>query len=200
MKTLFSDSPIETFYMGRNVNAPILAEKKLLKDVTISNNVTKLCDYAFYDCEVLTNVELPEGITSIGRSAFGYCDKLSSISIPANVIQIGSYAFEYCKAIKEIISWSTVPPTIDYYTFNNVDKTIPVYVPKGCVDTYKKAPYWRYFTNIKGELSGVTLIDNDAPDAKVEYYDLGGRRVEKPTNGLYVVKQGNTVRKEVIKQ
>ena len=46
------------------------------------------------------------------------------------------------------------------------------------------------------ELDAVGKILADAEDG--EYYDLSGRRVVEPTNGIYIVKQGNTVRKVVI--
>lgn len=46
------------------------------------------------------------------------------------------------------------------------------------------------------ELDAVGKILADAEDGK--YYDLSGRRVVEPTNGIYIVKQGNTVRKVFI--
>lgn len=44
--------------------------------------------------------------------------------------------------------------------------------------------------------SGVTAVDAD--EAPAEYYDLQGRRVERPAAGIYIIKEGSTVRKTVI--
>ena len=60
----------------------------------------------------------------------------------------------------------------------------------------------RYFLdNIKvysGDESSVAeiAVDENAP---VEYYNLQGVRVANPANGLYIVKQGNKVSKQIIK-
>lgn len=46
--------------------------------------------------------------------------------------------------------------------------------------------------------SGVSNINLDA-NASAEYYDLQGRRVNNPSNGLYIVRQGSKVMKRIIK-
>jgi hypothetical protein len=52
------------------------------------------------------------------------------------------------------------PPLLDCFTFtNDVDKSIPVYVPAGSVDNYREADGWNEFTNI---------IEEDAPDTFFE--------------------------------
>ncbi|MDE6071823.1 MAG: hypothetical protein K2G53_04645 [Muribaculaceae bacterium] len=58
-----------------------------------------------------------------------------------------------------------------------------------------------YLDNIKvysGDESSVAeiAVDENAP---VEYYNLQGVRVANPANGLYIVKQGNKVSKQIIK-
>ena len=47
-------------------------------------------------------------------------------------------------------------------------------------------------------LSGVNDIAIDA-NAPVEYYDLQGRRVNNPSNGLYIMRQGSKVVKSILK-
>lgn len=99
---------------------------ELVTELTIPNSMTKIKDYAFKHCISLTTITLPEGVTSIGMDAFVWCSSLTSIT---------------CRAV--------TPPTIDSYAFEGVDKSIPVYVPAGSVDTYKSAGIWRQFTNIQ---------------------------------------------------
>ena len=67
-------------------------------------------------------------------------------------------------------------------------------------DTNTPVQYWNPFRDFTIEryvesagLQGVTVENTNAP---VEYYNVNGMRVAEPTNGLYIVKQGNTVSKK----
>ena len=62
----------------------------------------RIHDYAFYECENLTNIEIPNNVTSIGKSAFYGCTGLTSITIPNSVTDIGSYLFSGCKNLQEV--------------------------------------------------------------------------------------------------
>lgn len=56
-----------------------------------------------------------------------------------------------------------------------------------------------FYFNGDSTSSGVidTVINNS--NAPVEYYNLSGIRVENPANGIYICKQGNNVKKVIIK-
>lgn len=49
------------------------------------------------------------------------------------------------------------------------------------------------------EGAGVANVAVDAANAAAEYFDFQGRKVANPENGLYIVKRGNTVTKEIVK-
>ncbi len=49
------------------------------------------------------------------------------------------------------------------------------------------------------EESGVEDVIEDASDAPAVYYNLQGIRVANPTNGIYIVKQGDKARKVLVK-
>lgn len=55
--------------------------------------VTKIGDYTFHDCRVLSDVEIPNTVTEIGKGAFVRCFDLWAIKIPASVRHIGEGAF-----------------------------------------------------------------------------------------------------------
>lgn len=52
---------------------------------------------------------------------------------------------------------------------------------------------------VANEAAGVEAIEIDNNDSPVEYFDLQGRRVDNPTSGLYIRRQGSSTTKEFIR-
>ena len=100
-----------------------------LTSVTIPNSVTSIGDYAFCDCSGLTSVTIGNSVTSIGSFAFYGCSHLTSVTIPNSVTSIGRYAFDGCTGLTFICYEGSRQPTYQSNSFNNVNNTIPVYVP-----------------------------------------------------------------------
>lgn len=73
-----------------------------LKEVTISQNVSKIGNSAFEGCTNLKKVTLKEGLITIGDKAFKGCSSLTSITMPATLQKIGNYAFENCTKLKTV--------------------------------------------------------------------------------------------------
>ena len=87
-----------------------------------------------------------------------------------SVTSIGDYAFSGCDALTSITSKNTTPLTIGgSYTFYDVDKSIPVYVPKSSVDAYKSAEYWKDFTNIVGAYFVDVIAENGTVEGAGAY-------------------------------
>ena len=78
-------------------------------------------------------------MTSIGEEAFGECTGLTSITIPNSVTSIGERAFWYCSNLTSITFEGSTPPEFGFEVYENVKRTIPVYVPANSIETYKKA-------------------------------------------------------------
>lgn len=70
--------------------------REQIESIVLEEGVTRIGDYAFYDCTALKSVEIPEGVTQIGESAFACCQSLESVTIPGSVTEIGEGAFESC--------------------------------------------------------------------------------------------------------
>ena len=141
-----------------------------LTSITLPEGVTSIGNYAFYYCTALTSITLSEGVTSIGNYAFSNCDALTSITLPESLTSIGNSAFYYCDSLTSITSKNTTPPTIgSSNTFYDVDKSIPVYVPKSSVDAYKSAEYWKDFTNIVGAYFVDVIAENGTVEGAGAY-------------------------------
>jgi hypothetical protein len=121
-----------------------------LTSIEIPNSVTSIGEWAFAGCYGLTSVTIGNSVTSIGSGAFYHCTGLTSVTIGNSVTSIGLSAFESCSGLTSITCHALTPPTCDgYYVFNNVDKSIPLYIPEESVDLYKAAEVWKDFTNIQ---------------------------------------------------
>ena len=56
-----------------------------VRKMSIPSSVTKIGDYAFYNCTNLSSLTLPSGVKEIGFSAFQGCKSLTSVTIPSGV-------------------------------------------------------------------------------------------------------------------
>ena len=133
-----------TNYSDSN-HAPWYDNRSSITSVTIGNGVTSIGYYAFRSCSSLTTITIPSSVTRIGGYAFNKCSSLTAITIPNSVTSIGNYAFYGCSSLTSITCEAATPPTCGDDAFDNVPKTIPVYVPAASVAAYKAADGWKDF-------------------------------------------------------
>lgn len=120
-------------------------------------------------------------VTHRGYSYSSYKDEYSgNVVIPSSVIyngntysvtSIGNGAFSFCSALKEITCKAMASPTCGTDVFKGIDKSIPLYVPKGSVIKYKAADGWRDFVIIREIAeagSDVYLTINDGSKGNVK--------------------------------
>lgn len=78
--------------------APWYEDRKRVVSVQISDGITSIGNYAFYECALTAVDNLPNSITRIGENAFNKCTNLKSVkNLPDSIMEIGSYAFSECK-------------------------------------------------------------------------------------------------------
>lgn len=70
--------------------------------IIVDNNVMRIKEEAFRDCENLKSINIPNSVTEIGDNAFSGCKNLKSINIPNSVTKIGDWAFWNCKSLTSI--------------------------------------------------------------------------------------------------
>ncbi|MBO5584221.1 MAG: leucine-rich repeat domain-containing protein [Prevotella sp.] len=133
-----------------------------LTSISISNCVWIIGDCTFYGCSGLTTVEIPISVTEIGGSVFYGCSSLTSITIPNSVTSIGWGAFRDCSGLKEITSYIQEPFATDSYCWYNVNKSIPLYIPKGSKEKYQTTDGWKEFTNFI-EFGGESIVPATEP-------------------------------------
>ena len=146
-----------------------------LTSVTISNSVTSIGGYAFRDCSGLTSVTIPNSVTSIGVAAFYDCTGLTSVTIGNSVTSIGDAAFSNCTGLTTITCAAMTPPVCGSGAFEEVPKSIPLYVPFGSEDAYRMAAVWKDFTNIQPiKADNVDITTTEVvPDATSVFFRNG---------------------------
>ena len=99
-----------------------------LKTVILSDNVTRVPAYSFWNCENIENIVIGSGVKSIGVSAFSGCKKLTSIYIPATVTEIPAAGYYYnspfygCSSDLVIVTEVTDTSSFGRY-WNNLSET-----------------------------------------------------------------------------
>ena len=71
------------------------------KNLVLNNGITRIGDYAFYQCHSLTgSLTLPESLVSIGERAFLACSNLTGrLILPSGISSIGNGAFSFCTGL-----------------------------------------------------------------------------------------------------
>lgn len=170
-----------------------------LKEVTIGNNVTSIDRYAFYYCTGLTEILIPNSVTSIGTSAFNNCTELKEVTIGNSVTSIGNFAFEECSSVVKLVSKNTTPPNVGSYSLLGLSKsTCELIVPKGSLETYKSAMYWKDFLHIRESDEASASVDDIESSTNEVYnvYNLQGASImtsapkddlEMLAPGIYII-------------
>lgn len=73
-----------------------------LTSVTIPNSVVSIDNSAFNNCINLTSIVIPDSVTYLGNSAFSNCNSLSTVTIGKGITSIGDYAFKECRNLTSV--------------------------------------------------------------------------------------------------
>ena len=144
-----------------------------IKSVIIENGVTSIGNYAFRNCDALTNITIPNSVTNIGYFAFSSCGSLTNITIPDSVTSIGSSVFSICENLKSVsfgngltsindfmfsgcenlttVTMKNNVTSIGKYAFNNCEKLNSINISSAVTTIAENA-----FYNCKG-LTSVTI-------------------------------------------
>lgn len=193
-----------------------------LSYVGMVNGTTHICQDAFADCKALTDfpwypsiqtidseafratglvtANFNEGLKSISIGAFKGCDKLTAISFPSTLEWIGQECFYGCEALKDVTARAIVPAEVSTPSFPICAMNVPILVPNGSVEAYKKAAGWSRFDY--SHYAGVDdILVDEADESEAVWYDLNGRRVnaDELAPGIYVKVTGNKTEKVAVR-
>ncbi len=126
-----------------------------LISIVILNSVTSIGDWAFSTCSSLRDIILPQNITRIESNTFLCCSSLSKITIPNSATRIGEDAFCGCSNLTSIVIPDSVK-SIDEGAFARCSSLTSV--------TFENTTCWSAFQkfnaeNVK-EIDVTNAIDN----------------------------------------
>ena len=134
-----------------------------LREVVLPNTLTKIDDYAFYNCRRLRDINLSQ-VEEIGKYAFYNCIGLRQLSLP-NLLTLGRNAFAedeslaYQKGGLESISMPIVQ-TIAEEAFNGCYRLVNVEMP--LATEIARYAFSRCYSLTQMDLSNVTTIGDEA--------------------------------------
>ena len=132
-------------------------------------------EFAFYDCDAITEIVLPDSITEIGAGAFRGCDKLVSVKLPAGLKAIDDYTFMDCKALTGVVLPEGLE-SIGAAAFWGCDAITEIAVPASLKDMGDAAFY--FCKNLKkatvlGEALGKAETIGEGEDAEIVEHTIG---------------------------
>lgn len=158
------------------VPSGIAFECEKLLEVNIPSKAETIGSEAFYRCPLGAALTLPEGLTAIEAKAFYGCSGLTEVTFPSTLKTLGAESCAGWSGLKKMYCRAAIPAkcTMDGNTgpFGDPDTSvnggilpnIPVYIPVGSIDSYRKADGWNIFFNyIESEdLSAIETVTDGA--------------------------------------
>lgn len=167
---LFSSCPLDSVYIGRNINYNITKEygyspfyrNLSLRAVRITDKETEISENEFYGCTNLQRVIIGDGVTIIKKWAFSDCSSLKFFAFGTQLETIEQEAFSDCASIVEISSKAVTPPVCGSQALDDINKwDCKLYVPDGAMTTYQAADQWKdfFFTEEGPGFAGETITE-----------------------------------------
>lgn len=167
--------------------------------------------FAFSGAKI-ESIDIPDGIVAIRANAFDYCRNLTTARFPSTITELGfnifsdSYNPTYNNGhVTSLYCAAKVPPVGDAWQngmnesfINYVTNKCTLYVPAESLEAYRTAALWKNFFSIQpynftDNPSGIGSVEADTENTPAAVYDLQGRRVTNPRNGIYIVNGTKTL-------
>lgn len=160
-----------------------------LKKVILPENTTVISGNAFQSSG-LTEVVIPNTVKIIRQYAFANTN-LKEVTLPASLSDLENKVFDNCANLTTVVFTGTTPPNnVPAELFNKCPKLSKIIVPAEALEVYKAA----FEGKIKPEtaiVTGVKTVTLSNSVKEVARFDLQGRRLSAPVQGVNVVRYSN---------
>lgn len=113
----------------------MFSESKNLKVIVLPDNVVKIEDSAFYECDQLKSVSIPEGCKEI-EQVFKFCDNLESVNLPNSLEKFEESNFAYCPKLSaiQVADGNKIYKSINGNVYSKDGKTLIRFANGNCSD------------------------------------------------------------------
>lgn len=126
------------------ISDTIALDRDAVTELVIPEGVTKIGNYAFYNCHNLSSLTLPNGLVSIGEFAFCETSSLTgALAIPYGCRSIGKMAFYHCLATS--LSLPATLASIGQSAFYGIRGEVTFQKTKAAVSAMENYP-WDLFS------------------------------------------------------
>ena len=160
---------------------------KSFEELQYFTGLSKLGEYAFYECRALESIVLPPQVTRIEKRAFELCEALESITLPAGLTSIGTRAFFSCSGLFSISLPDSVS-SIEEGAFCHCKKLASFEIPKSLTRIESRVLYGCSGLTSMNIPEWITSIGESAFDCCLSsrifdrYRSRGVRCLQKPEN------------------
>ncbi len=162
---LFQDCPLDTLYIGRNLDYEV---------------------HPFYNNDGIRTITVGDFVTEV--ASFGDCDNLVAIRYGKNVKTVG--ASKHCDNLLDIYLETSVPPTVKDSFTNKEYLNVRLNVPKGSMNLYQSANIWSEFWEIV-EMD-MTSVDDVFDKTVLEFeFVTNGFKIQNINGGKLAVCSSN---------
>jgi len=158
-----------------------------LKEIRFAEGAVSVPTRLTYNAENVENVVLPSSIRSIEEQAF-YNSKVTRLILPESLAYLAPLSCAKMTQLKEIYCLSTIPPLAINKAINSnslasafgdasntgTDRRVTVFVPRGCVESYRQALGWEWFSDFRefdSVPTGIEDINDDTVGVSVYGHD-----------------------------
>ncbi len=113
---------------GELNKAPWMKYADSIRSVTVSDGVTKIGSFAFYQLQNLTAVTIADTVQEIGNYAFLACPSLVVLDLGKGIKTIGQSAFELCTALKGVRLPNSLQ-TLRFQAFYRCESLLSIIIP-----------------------------------------------------------------------
>ena len=122
-----------------------------LREIHLPSGLETLGPSVVADCPVLHELILPEGLKALGESALSDCTGLCSLCLPTSINSISDGAIGFT-GLKELYVYAENPPEIGDMFYSMPSPDLKIYVPAGCLETYRAAEIWSDLADMMVEM------------------------------------------------
>lgn len=125
----FGTSSEVTIPSGYELSNELFKGNKNITSVTLTEGLSSISDYCFYECTNLKQLTIPKSVNSIGKYAFAFSG-MEGISIPKSVKSIGDHAFYRCDNMENLSFEEGSITRIEDFCFCYCRKMVNVHIPQ----------------------------------------------------------------------